>query len=74
MELERIYVLRNFWKHKIGAALMMETIQLSKNKNKNFDYVWLGVWQQNNRAIDFLFKNGFRNFRNKKVLCRRRGE
>ena len=66
MELERIYVLRNFWKHKIGAALMMETIQLSKNKNKNFDYVWLGVWQQNNRAIDFYLKMGFEIFGTKK--------
>ncbi|MEO8149350.1 MAG: GNAT family N-acetyltransferase, partial [Bacteroidia bacterium] len=64
MELERIYVLRNFWKHKMGAALMMEAIQLSKNKN--FDYLWLGVWQQNNRAIDFYLKMGFEIFGTKK--------
>lgn len=66
IELERIYVLRNFWKHKIGAALMLEAIQLSKNKN--YDYLWLGVWQQNNRAIDFYLKMNFEIFGTKKFF------
>lgn len=66
MELERIYVLRNFWKHKIGAALMLEAIEISKSKN--FDYIWLGVWQQNNRAIDFYLKMNFEIFGTKKFF------
>lgn len=66
MELERIYVLRNYWKHKIGAALMLEAIQLSKNKTYN--YLWLGVWQQNKRAIDFYLKMGFEIFGTKKFF------
>lgn len=64
MELERIYVLRNFWKHKIGAALMTKAIEISKSKN--YDYLWLGVWQQNKRAIDFYLKMGFEIFGTKK--------
>jgi diamine N-acetyltransferase len=64
LELERIYVLCNFWKHKIGAALMTQAVQLSKNKN--YDYLWLGVWQKNNRAIDFYLKAGFEIFGTKK--------
>lgn len=66
MELERIYVLRNFWKHKIGAALMAEAIQVSKKNN--YDYLWLGVWQKNNRAIEFYLKMGFEIFGTKKFF------
>ncbi len=66
MELERIYVLRNFWKHKIGAALMLHAIQLSRSKS--YDYIWLGVWQKNNRAIDFYLKIGFEIFGTKKFF------
>jgi len=64
VELERIYVLRNYWKHKIGAALMTEAIQFSKTKS--YDYLWLGVWQKNNRAIDFYLKMSFEIFGTKK--------
>jgi ribosomal protein S18 acetylase RimI-like enzyme len=64
MELERIYVLRDYWRHKIGAALMLHAIEIAKSKN--FNYLWLGVWQQNNRAIDFYLKMGFEIFGTKK--------
>ena len=26
---------------------------------RNADYVWLGVWEENPRAISFYLKNGF---------------
>ena len=28
-------------------------------KSKSFKYVWLGVWEQNLKAIRFYEKNGF---------------
>ena len=28
-------------------------------REKNKDYVWLGVWEENPRAINFYKKNGF---------------
>jgi len=28
----------------------------------NADYVWLGVWEENLRAISFYKKNGFEEF------------
>ena len=31
-------------------------------KSKSFKYVWLGVWEQNLRAIRFYEKNGFKVF------------
>lgn len=64
MELERIYVLRDYWKNKVGAAMMLQAIEIAKNEN--YDYLWLGVWQQNNRAIDFYLKMGFEIFGTKK--------
>jgi ribosomal protein S18 acetylase RimI-like enzyme len=29
---------------------------------KNVDYIWLGVWEKNTRAIKFYQKNGFEAF------------
>ena len=31
-------------------------------KDKQVDYVWLGVWEKNPRAIRFYQKNGFVEF------------
>ena len=31
-------------------------------KDKKSDYVWLGVWEENPRAISFYKKNGFEEF------------
>jgi ribosomal protein S18 acetylase RimI-like enzyme len=28
-------------------------------RHKNVDFVWLGVWEENTRAINFYQKNGF---------------
>ena len=36
-------------------------------RQKNADYVWLGVWEENPRAINFYKKNGFVEF-NKHVF------
>jgi len=31
-------------------------------KQKNAEYVWLGVWEENYRALKFYKKNGFVEF------------
>ena len=31
-------------------------------KEKDAEYVWLGVWEENSRAIRFYKKNGFVEF------------
>jgi ribosomal protein S18 acetylase RimI-like enzyme len=60
LEIQRIYVLQDFQGKKVGQLLLDYAIQIAKNKNLSF--VWLGVWEQNQRAILFYTKNGFVEF------------
>ncbi len=60
LEIERIYVLKEYHGKKIGQLLYDKAIQIAKEKNVN--YVWLGVWEKNLRAINFYKKNGFVGF------------
>ena len=57
LEIERIYVLKAFHGKKVGQILCDKAIELAKEKS--VEYVWLGVWEQNPRAIRFYEKNGF---------------
>lgn len=57
LEIERIYVLKEFHGKKVGQRLYDKAIELAKAKS--VAYVWLGVWEQNPRAIRFYEKNGF---------------
>lgn len=57
LEIERIYVSKEFQGKSVGQLLYDQAIQIAKQKNS--DYVWLGVWEENPRAIRFYKKNGF---------------
>jgi diamine N-acetyltransferase len=60
LEIERIYVLKEFHGKSVGQLLYEKAIQIARNKN--LEYVWLGVWEENPRAIQFYKKNGFVEF------------
>ena len=60
LEIERIYVLKEFHGKKVGQILYDKAIEIAKQKKS--DYVWLGVWEENPRAINFYKKNGFVEF------------
>ena len=60
LEIERIYVLKEFHGKKAGQLLYKKAISIAMQKNS--DYVWLGVWEENPRAINFYKKNGFIEF------------
>jgi ribosomal protein S18 acetylase RimI-like enzyme len=60
LEIERIYVLKEYHGKKVGQILYDKAIQIARLKN--VDYVWLGVWEENPRAINFYKKNGFVEF------------
>ena len=60
LEIERIYVLQEFLGKKVGQMLFDKAIQIAKQQDA--DYVWLGVWEHNPRAIQFYKKNGFVEF------------
>ena len=60
LEIERIYVLKEFIGKKVGQILYNKAIEVAKEKGTH--YVWLGVWEENLRAIAFYKKNGFEEF------------
>lgn len=60
LEIERIYVLKEFHRKKVGQILYDKAIEVAKVKKAK--YVWLGVWEENPRAISFYRKNGFVEF------------
>jgi len=60
LEIKRIYVLKEFHGKKVGQLLYEKAMQIAREKNA--DYVWFGVWEENPRAINFYKKNGFVEF------------
>ncbi|MBL0342399.1 MAG: GNAT family N-acetyltransferase [Bacteroidetes bacterium] len=51
IQLERIYTLKAFFGKHVGKALMIECIEIAKREKRKS--IWLSVWQENKRAIDF---------------------
>ncbi|MDH5474497.1 MAG: GNAT family N-acetyltransferase [Cyclobacteriaceae bacterium] len=60
LEVERIYVLKDFHRKKIGQLLIEKAIEVSEQRK--VDFIWVGVWEKNPRAIQFYEKNGFVEF------------
>jgi len=60
IEIERIYVLKEFQGLKVGKLLFEKAVQLAKDRNAA--YVWLGVWEKNLKAIAFYERQGFVQF------------
>ena len=60
IEIERIYVIQEYQGKKVGQQLYEKAIQVAKEKKAQ--YVWLGVWEENHKAIQFYNKNGFQVF------------
>jgi len=60
IEIERIYVLRSFHGKSVGQILYDRAMHIARLRNA--DFVWLGVWEENPRAINFYKKNGFVEF------------
>lgn len=57
LEIERIYISRDFQSRGLGGYLMQQAVFVASKRRKK--YVWLGVWEKNERAICFYKKNGF---------------
>ena len=60
LEIERIYVRQSEQGKGIGQLLLDFSIQVTKDKHLNI--IWLGVWEHNQKAIQFYEKNGFHLF------------
>jgi ribosomal protein S18 acetylase RimI-like enzyme len=58
IELERIYVLKDFQSQGIGKAMLLKVIDTAKRRKATF--LWLGVWQENKDAVRFYEAHGFK--------------
>ncbi|MBX2922258.1 MAG: GNAT family N-acetyltransferase [Chitinophagaceae bacterium] len=57
VEIERIYVLKEYQGFKVGKEMMEKCKQLAISEK--YDTIWLQVWQHNSKAIRFYQKAGF---------------
>lgn len=60
IEIARIYAVQHTIGKGIGSALMQQGIAIAKKQGRQV--IWLGVWEKNQRAIDFYAKWGFEKF------------
>ena len=60
IEIERIYVKSAYHGKKVGQLLYDKALEIAGNQAKK--YIWLGVWEENLKAIRFYEKNGFEAF------------
>lgn len=57
LEIERIYLAKEFQGQGLGQVLMDKAISMGNDLGKS--YLWLGVWEKNRRGIQFYEKHGF---------------
>lgn len=60
LEIERIYIAKQYHGQKFGALLMQGCIDNATDNN--YESLWLGVWEHNPKAIAFYQKWGFEVF------------
>jgi ribosomal protein S18 acetylase RimI-like enzyme len=53
-------VLNTYFGKKVGQVLYQKALAVAKDLA--LKYLWLGVWEKNERAIQFYKKNGFIEF------------
>jgi ribosomal protein S18 acetylase RimI-like enzyme len=59
-EIEKIYVRKEFHGKGIAQQLMAHVKHYCKENN--YQSIYLGVWQQNHKALKFYSKEGFKTF------------
>jgi diamine N-acetyltransferase len=57
LEIERIYITAEFQRAGLGRILLIKAMEIAIEKNKS--YIWLGVWEKNEKALSFYRKSGF---------------
>lgn len=57
LELERIYVISSYQGRGLGSYLLKSAEDEGKRRGKS--YLWLGVWEKNEKALAFYEKLGF---------------
>ena len=57
IEIERIYVAKEFHAKGLGSILLNKATDIAGIRKKL--YIWLGVWERNEKALLFYKRNGF---------------
>jgi diamine N-acetyltransferase len=57
LEIERIYIRDKFQRKGFGKYLIKKAMEIAIRQNKKL--IWLGVWEKNEKAIEFYKKIGF---------------
>ncbi|MCX6317303.1 MAG: GNAT family N-acetyltransferase [Bacteroidetes bacterium] len=60
IEIARIYARSAAIGKGVGKALLHRCEEIAREQKK--EYIWLGVWEHNQRAIAFYERNGFTQF------------
>lgn len=60
IELERIYAVSSFQGVGLGQQLMRYVLNFVVSRD--FEVIWLGVWKENKKALNFYSKSGFIKF------------
>jgi diamine N-acetyltransferase len=60
IEIARLYTLQQMIGKGVGKALMQKAIDTAQHNS--IEVIWLGVWEHNQRAINFYTRFGFSKF------------
>lgn len=60
LEIERIYISKKFQGKNAGKLLFEQALEIAKQRKAPF--LWLGVWEKNEKAIRFYERNGMSKF------------
>ena len=60
LEIQRIYSFAAHYGQGVGEVLMKKALEIARENS--YCFVWLGVWEENPRAIRFYHKHGFEVF------------
>jgi len=60
IEIARIYAVQTAIGKGVGSVLMQKCIDIARERKHHT--IWLGVWEHNQRAIDFYTRWGFEKF------------
>jgi diamine N-acetyltransferase len=60
LEIARLYAMTSQIGKGVGSQLMQACFKIAEQKKK--EWLWLGVWEKNQRAIDFYTRWGFEKF------------
>lgn len=60
LEIQRIYVDDRFQKLGLGKLMLQKAQEIAEEEG--YEWIWLGVWQQNHKAIDWYHSQGFETF------------